>query len=201
MSELSEADTDVLSELFNIGIGKATASLSQLVNQKVRMSVPQIRVLTSKEVDAEFGVAEVRMVQQKIFGGIKGGCILIFPDKGEIDVVRAMVGDNVPAEMLIELQDEALSELGNIIINACVGAIARTIGEGIRVDVPQLSVCPPRFLLMPKEGAAEPAVLMLRVSMALDTHDMEGVLAFVLETTGFQNIRGIVSRMVAEVAC
>jgi len=39
--EMSPMDLDALKEISNIGMGNALTSLSQLVNQKINMSVPQ----------------------------------------------------------------------------------------------------------------------------------------------------------------
>ena len=193
---LGADEIDTLQELFNIGIGRAAASLSKLVHQKVLMTVPEVTVCTADDLRGRFTATQIRAVEQKIGGPFGANCALVFPDEREIEIVKAMVGANLPAEMVAELQEEALNELGNIVINACIGAISRAIGEPIEVSVPTFRVCSSDTLFRSSsDDSTEDLVLLLQVEMALDRGDMDGYLAFILESDAIVDVRRIVSRM------
>jgi chemotaxis protein CheC len=49
MFNLSELENDALIEIFNIGVGQAAASMSAIVNEAVRMSVPSISFIPRAE--------------------------------------------------------------------------------------------------------------------------------------------------------
>ena len=50
MEQLTDQYFDVLKELGNIGAGNATTALAQMIDCKVDMCVPQVRLLEFKEV-------------------------------------------------------------------------------------------------------------------------------------------------------
>mgnify|MGYP000203311149 CR=1 FL=1 len=122
---LTELETDLLTELFNIGVGKAADSLSRMVNQTVKLSVPQVHIRSIESMVCYLG-GDIQMcsVSQEMRGCFDGRSMLIFHEKNSMEVVRQLMGNNLPDEMIIEMQEEALNEIGNIVLNACIGTIA-----------------------------------------------------------------------------
>lgn len=78
--ELSELETDLLVELFNIGVGRAADSLSRMVNQEVHLSVPSVE-FCSVEKMAEFlgGDTIICSVSQKMTASFNAKTMLLFP--------------------------------------------------------------------------------------------------------------------------
>ena len=58
LETMSAEYVDVLKELGNIGAGNAMTALAQLLNCKVDMKVPQVRLLEFKDVGALIGGEE-----------------------------------------------------------------------------------------------------------------------------------------------
>ena len=63
-------------------------------------------------------------IHQVFEGEITGRALLIFPDTKSLELVRAVIGGELPLEEIIELEQEALAEIGNIILNGCLATIA-----------------------------------------------------------------------------
>ena len=57
LEKVSETYLDVLKEIGNIGAGNAMTALSQMLNCKVDMKVPQVKLLDFNEVGALMGGA------------------------------------------------------------------------------------------------------------------------------------------------
>ena len=55
LEKVSETYLDVLKEIGNIGAGNAMTALSQMLNCKVDMKVPQVKLLDFNEVGALMG--------------------------------------------------------------------------------------------------------------------------------------------------
>lgn len=55
LNDLSTIQYDVLKELGNIGAGNATTALAQLINKKVQIGVPQVRLLEFNEISSVIG--------------------------------------------------------------------------------------------------------------------------------------------------
>lgn len=121
MTDITDSEEDALKEFFNMGLGMAADSLSQMVNNEVLLSLPQLAVVTkSKAVDLMDGCESDRMVaiRQRFMGGLNGTALLIFPGGKSLELVRTLLGDDVPLETLTELEQETLLDVGNVILNA-----------------------------------------------------------------------------------
>jgi len=70
LEKVSETYLDVLKEIGNIGAGNAMTALSQMLNCKVDMKVPQVKLLDFNEVGALMGGEEQVMVG--VFLGVEG---------------------------------------------------------------------------------------------------------------------------------
>ena len=70
LEKVSETYLDVLKEIGNIGAGNAMTALSQMLNCKVDMKVPQVKLLDFNEVGALMGGEEQVMIG--VFLGVEG---------------------------------------------------------------------------------------------------------------------------------
>ena len=50
--------------------------------------------------------------------------------------MRAVVGRELPLEDIVDLEDEALAETGNIILNSWVATIANLLKSGLKMSLP-----------------------------------------------------------------
>lgn len=62
LDSMNNMQFDVLKEIGNIGAGNATTALSQMINSKVDMQVPQVALLEFKELPDIVGGAESLVV-------------------------------------------------------------------------------------------------------------------------------------------
>jgi chemotaxis protein CheC len=191
MSDLiGEIERDAITELLNIAIGQAAASLSQLVEDEVRLSVPFIDFLTldqaAERLESEISGADTVAVRQCFSGPFSGDILLLFPEQRSLDLVRHILGENVPLAQLTELEQEALLEVGNIILNACLGSVANQLGMVIESSLP--AYLRGRSARILESGAQRPIALgseglamFLHVDFALLNKDINGYLAFMMD--------------------
>jgi chemotaxis protein CheC len=187
--QLSDLETNLLAELFNIGVGKAADSLSKVVNQEVKLSVPVVEIKTIK-IMAEYlgGNTEICSVSQDMRGNFDARSMLMFHEENSMDVVRQLMGSNLPDEMVAEMQEEALIEIGNIVLNACIGAIASSLEQEFEVDLPIFQQGKPLELLPPSTTPEDSSVLLIRINMELTDCAIKGYLAFLLEPKSQKNL-------------
>jgi len=199
--ELSELETDLLVELFNIGVGRAADSLSRMVNQEVPLSVPSVE-FCSVEKMAEFlgGDTIVCSVSQKMTGSFDAKTMLLFPEKNGMEVVRQLMGSHLSDELIAEMEEEALNEIGNIILNACIGAIATALGNKFDVDLPIFERGSPMDLLMPSESSDGNGVLLIRIRMDLSECEVNGYLAFILGPTSQTNLQNSLKIVIEKIS-
>ena len=142
MIVLTDFQQDVISELFNIGMGSAAASLSQMVGETVTLSVPSVEYLGQKmavqRIQRIVGSQRVTGVKESFKGSFWGDALLIFPESRSSELVRALLKDeDLPLETITEMEQEALTEVGNIILNACLGSLANIFQQNLIYGLPQ----------------------------------------------------------------
>lgn len=149
MEQLTDQYFDVLKELGNIGAGNATTALAQMIDCKVDMSVPQVKLLEFKEVGEIVGGEEKIMVSifLQVEGDIEGSIMFILSKSSAAHLVNklmcGMLGiDEEKADEYEfgEMECSAIKEVGNIITGAYLNALSGLTNMKIYPSIPQLGI-------------------------------------------------------------
>lgn len=112
---------DALSELVNIGMGQAGDSLARLFDTFIQLSIPKLTIVQPAQVadaiTSMIGTEPVVAVRQAFSSRIRGEALAIYPVTG-CDALADLVGYPDVSS------DELLLEISNVLIGACVGALA-----------------------------------------------------------------------------
>lgn len=192
MFTLTELQHDVLVELFNIGVGKAAAAMSRIVNEEVTMSVPQIVLQSRSDAAAMLGSTEGRRISavaQQFRGGFATDAFLMFPEEKSLEIVRLMIGQEVPLEELGEMEQEAMSEIGNIILNACMSTLADAYGKEMQGSLPTYLVGTGDTILGNADKDWSGLVLTLKIDFNIERYQIAGHVAFLLDTPALHDLR------------
>lgn len=191
--ELTAAHEEALTELINIGYGRAAASLSQLTRRRIALEVPRIAVYEMDAAVAELRGAmhgEVATVHQ-IFSGAVAGHALLLLDRNAALTLNALLIDEMHATgELHQAEREVLTEVGNILLNACLGVF----GNVLRV---QMTFSVPRFHVEAVEDVLKTATvqsrelqyaLMVHTRFHVRTSDVSGYLMMILGVTSLSRL-------------
>lgn len=142
LEEMSDEYFDVLKELGNIGAGNATTALSQMMQCKVDMSVPQVRLMEFKELGKIMGGEEIIMagIYLGIEGDIAGSIMFLLEKQAARHLVDKLMGMSMEGEEFSEMEFSALKEVGNIITAAYLNSLSSLTGLRIQPSVPDLTV-------------------------------------------------------------
>ncbi|MGZ3182442.1 MAG: chemotaxis protein CheC [Telluria sp.] len=200
MFNLTELQHDALLEIFNIGVGHAAAAMSDIVNEEVTMSVPSISFLNRADAAALLGRESARVcgVSQHFEGAFQTEALLMFPEDKSLEIVRLMVGDAVPLAELTEMEQEAMSEIGNIILNSCIGTLANIFGQELSGSLPMYHVGSSEAVLTASGSPGDTMVLMLHIDFILEKHEIHGYVAFILDMTALHDLREQIDRYLAQ---
>jgi chemotaxis protein CheC len=187
---LSELEHDLLTELFNIGIGGAANSLSQLVNQEIVLSIPSLQFKTNSQVIDQLGKnTKLFTIAQEMNGPFAMQSLLIFNPEDGFEVVKRMLGPHLSDETLAELQSEALTEIGNIVLNACIAVISEALGESFNIDLPIFRSTTPEDLLTESADGESDCLLAVEVELELKESAINGCLLFIFNTDSTENLQ------------
>lgn len=180
---LSELQLDALTELVNLGVSSAATSLSELVREEVVLSVPKACVVTREQAVAslrEHGAKRLVAIHQDFDGDIRGRALLIFPEARSMELIRALVGADLSLDDIVELEQEALAETGNILLNACLSTMANSLERNLKISLPEVIHGEGADFFRPNSGAHE-TVLFIYINFAVKQRDIQGFLAMILD--------------------
>ena len=142
LEKMSNEYFDVLKEIGNIGAGNATTALAQLMQCKVDMSVPQVKMLEFKEVGEMMGGEEEIMagIYLGIEGDITGSIMFLLQKQTARHLVDKLMGMEVEGEEFSEMEFSALKEVGNIITGAYLNSLSSLTNLVIYPSIPDLTV-------------------------------------------------------------
>lgn len=202
---LNELELDALTELVNLGVSRAAASLRHMVGDEVLLSVPSVAVVTRARAARIIGDAsDGRMVavHQAFDGDISGRALLIFPETNSLELVRAVTGGGLPLEDIIELEQEALAETGNIILNGCLATIANMLQRSLQMSLPEiLRGSGPDFFALPDAAEAEQqVVLFLYITFSVRQRDIRGYIAMLMDLPALASLRQLLVELIRRTA-
>jgi len=190
---LTETQIDLLKETFNIGVGQAAASLSELAGgDEILLSVPNLTfedVATLIEKIRASAGDRVCGVRERFRGAFSGTAMMLYSQQESLELVKIMLGETIPVEAMSEMEGEALCEVGNIILNAVISALADLFGSELLTDIPELSRGEVDQVFEDALGVeAEHLVLHLHMDFALASHRLEGHIGFFLDMAAVEAI-------------
>jgi chemotaxis protein CheC len=191
MHQLSELQQDALAEAFNIGIGQAAASLSAIVREPVRLSVLSIQFVTFEVACRLLGMGSSRRicaVTQSFAGTFDAVGLLIFPEEQSLEVVRLMLNETMSLQEMTELEQDAMSEIGNILLNACTSSVASLLSSRLTSSLPTYHLGSPEEILLPSRHEADSHVMLLHLDLALEERQIGGIVAFMLDTPSLDQL-------------
>ena len=91
---LDNMNFDVLTEIGNIGAGNAVTALSQMINAKVDMYVPQVKMLTFQQLANVIGGEEtlVAGIMLSLEGDIEGSMLFMLGSEDAHRLVEQLLG-------------------------------------------------------------------------------------------------------------
>jgi len=182
---LNETQLDTLTELFNIGVGKAASVLSEMVHEEVSLCVPIIKCTEFSDAAKALQSCtadRVEAVEQDFNGNFSGVSLLVFSEQSSFELVQRLLGSQVPLDELTEMEQDALKEVANIILNACFGSISDMLGSHLESGIPRLVVgsCEEVLNLAKLDSDDDPVALIMQVTFALPAGQVNGSITYVM---------------------
>jgi len=197
--DLSPLEKDLATEMFNLGMNRAAYALSQLTSQTVEIDIPEINVSNFETVANRFPHGDVCVVLQPIEGALSGTALLIFGDDDSFRIVEQMLGTDFSRETLREMGEDALKEVGNILLNACVGSMANWLSVMFEVGLPEF-VEGAISTFFARMGYADTAVALdIKIALRLPRHESQGSLSFVLGPVALRQFKDLMAAKLADI--
>lgn len=138
---LNENQRDTLAELINIAFSRAMASLSELTGDRIIIEPPKVDIVGIEELGERLGKelqGEIATVHQIFTGPVAGDALLLLDYNGAVKLSSLIAGEEIEMDTLIPSLKEVLMEVGNILLNACLGMFGNLLKMHITFSVPKI---------------------------------------------------------------
>lgn len=197
---LNALQLDALTELVNLGVSRAAASLREMIGHQVVLSVPSVGLVNRKQAVSMVENRNVRQfiaVRETFEGPISGRALLIFPDANSIELVRALTGGDLTLDEAIAFEQEALAETGNVILNGCLATIANMLLCSLKTSIPEVFRGVGETLFNAgTAGGTEDLVLLLYITFAVHERDIKGYLALLMDISSVISLVALLDQFI-----
>jgi chemotaxis protein CheC len=200
---LSELERDALTEIVNIGVGRAASSLRKMVGGQVLLSVPAIEIVSkprAARLISEREEADLVAVRQDFSGAFSGRALLIFPETKSLELVRAVTHDELSVQEVLEMEHEALAETGNVILNSCLATMANMLKRSLSMTIPEVVRGNGATLFEVLDDAPDTGlVLFLYIDFSVRHRDIRGYIAMLMSLPSLAVLKELVGEFIERV--
>ncbi len=191
--KLSDQQKDGLTELINIGYGRAAGALSELTGYRVTLEVPKISMHPIEEVGALLSreiEGEVATVNQVFSGPIAGNALLLLNQESALVLSELLTDERSANRSFDSGAKEIITEVGNILLNACLGVFGNLLQVQVTFAVPRLQVESINMVLRSLTVADEELrfALVIHTRFHLRASNVSGFLIMILGITSLDRM-------------
>jgi len=191
--ELTATQQDALTELINIGYARAAAALSDLTGHRISLEVPEVAIHVISEIKTRLLRVikdEVASVNQVFSGPINGNAILLL-DREAALLLNSLLTDRDQAQGKLDgAAREVITEVGNILLNACLGAFGNLLKVQVTFTVPYLQVDNVDKVLrsITVEGSELEYAMIIHTRFHMRASNVSGYLVIILGVTSLKTL-------------
>ena len=140
--ELTPVQMDALREIGNVGAGNSATALSQIINHRIDMNVPQVSIVPLGDVPDLVGGPDVMVVGVflRVYGSAPGNILFLLPESAFYLVDMLMGKKHGETKNLDFMDESALMEIGNILAGAYLNALFNLTKLSLLPSIPALAV-------------------------------------------------------------
>lgn len=185
---LTEEHRDVLTELVNIGVGRAAYSLSEMVDSRVGLQVPS--VVVSELGDGALGEerasgASLTAVSLPFAGKLNGLALLVLPRESARSLVAVLTGSPSESSEVDAEREGVITEVGNIVVNSVIGSLGNMTHLEVAFSVPAYREGSVDQVI---PGALPRSSVTASVLFTIRSHAVEGRVVVVFDETSLDEM-------------
>ena len=141
--QVNDMHLDILREIGNIGAGNATTALSQMLDRRIDMSPPIVRISPIEEITHALGGPEnmVFGILCNLSGSVEGMMMFVLEQAFAHQMLNTLLMREIQSyEDMDDMDFSALREIGNIMAGSFTTAISALTGLNIELDVPGIAI-------------------------------------------------------------
>jgi|GEM_PF-3461791 len=203
---LTSIQKDALTEILNIQIGAAANILSEMVSQKVILSVPELELMGGGTVDYDLlkhqqmtDITDAIATKISFTGQFCGSAAVVIPRDKASSLVNVCLGadETEETDVLSEEYADVIKEICNIILNSLLGKLGNIME--VRLEYTSLEVGSSIELWDRHDTQEDAKVLVLYTSFFLTNSQVRGIVLIALAPDSFDMLVGKIDDMLRDI--
>lgn len=195
---LTDKERDAITEIVNIGVGKGSATLSDMIDSEVLLNVPYVNLIKFDEILDEFNkmsVRDVHAVEMKFIGEYEGLANIILSSESAHTLAGILTDSDSESDELYEMMDGIMIEVGNIILNAVMGSFGNILEVPFDYKIPQSFKGKISDLYASLDQEKFKQILVCRTNFTVKDRNISGEILIMYEINSFNKLKSILNKM------
>jgi chemotaxis protein CheC len=198
MMNVTPYQIDALTELINIGVGRAAGMLNQILEAHVQLKVPSIRIFPHSEIEETLNtmaVTPLSLVSLAFKGSFSGTALLAFPSDSASNLVNIVAGEEPDLSDLDSIRVGALTEVGNIILNGVMGSVSNVLKKHLNYSIPVYVEDTIKHLLVEDGLDLDSPIILAKTELRIKKFQIKGNIILLFRVNLFNTLIEILDTM------
>jgi chemotaxis protein CheC len=168
---------DALTELINIGVGRAAGMLNQILEAHVHLQVPSLKIFPHSQIEHvlhNVATTPLSIVTLVFKGSFSGTALLAFPPESASNLVNIVADEESESSDLDAIRVEALSEIGNIVLNGVMGSVSNVLKKRLMYSIPMYVEDTIEHLLHEDGMEADSTIILAKTELTIKKLQIRG---------------------------
>jgi chemotaxis protein CheC len=194
---VTELQLDAFREIVNIGVGRAAASLNDMLESPIQLEVPEVRMVSYEDLAGLAGTVSESFscVQLGFRGSFSGVAALVFPPSCAAKLVAAMIDEEPDDPGLDGVMAGTLNEVGNIVINCVIGTIGNILKKTFEFSLPNYLQGALREILHVRHYSGLHFILLVKTHFIVQEKHIDGNIFIIFEASSFDTLLSAIDRL------
>jgi len=182
---------DALTELINIGVGRAAGMLNQIIEAHVYLQVPSIKIFSYAHLEQILNyvaATSLSVVRLAFKGSFSGTALLAFPPESASNLVNLLIGEESDISDLDSIRVGALTEVGNIVLNGVMGSMSNILHERLMYSIPVYIEDTIDHLLREDNLGADSAIILAETALHIEKLRIQGNIVLLFRVDLFNTL-------------
>ncbi len=192
LKSISAKYMDVLREIGNIGAGNATTALAQMLQCRIDIDIPEVKLIDVDELAQNLGGSQRMMsaIFLEVEGDITGDIIFFLEESSARFLISKLMGMEPTGETLNEMELSCIKEISNIIAGSYLNSLSTLTNLMIYPSVPHICMDVVDSILhspMRKNASENEQILFIQTPFKDDVH-LDGYFVMIPDTASYGKI-------------